>query len=91
MPSMPRPAGAALAERLGVLDAERLAPVPRPTHTVAVDATDLALVLEHLRALTRHRALVLPAAGPDVAAARDRLDAASRPHLNAAASGRAAR
>jgi hypothetical protein len=44
--SGPGQAGVALAvaARLAVLEAERLTPVPRATHTAAVDVDDLALV-----------------------------------------------
>lgn len=37
----------ALATLVEALEAERLAPVPRDSHTVGVDVDDLALVLDH--------------------------------------------
>lgn len=40
----------ALAAAVEALEAERLAPVPRTSHTVGVDVDDLALVLEHAQA-----------------------------------------
>lgn len=39
----------ALAAMVETLEAERLAPVPRASHTVGVDIDDLVLVLEHAR------------------------------------------
>lgn len=39
----------ALAAVVEALEAERLAPVPRGSRTVGVDADDLALVLDHAR------------------------------------------
>ena len=84
MPSMTRhPRGTALAERIAALEAERLAPVPRASHVVGVDAADLALVLAHVRAsASGPRGKTIPAAvmGSDVAAACWRLDAAIRAH-----------
>jgi hypothetical protein len=72
MPSMTRhPGGGALAERVAALEAERLAPVPRASHTAGVDAGDLALVLDYVRA---------SAGGTRVAAACARLEAAVRRH-----------
>ncbi|MCL2581018.1 MAG: hypothetical protein FWE35_01010 [Streptosporangiales bacterium] len=40
----------ALAARLAALEAERLAPVPRATHAVAVDVDDLALLADYAAA-----------------------------------------
>lgn len=73
-----RGTGSALAERVDALEAERLAPVPRASHAVAIDATDLILVLDHLRVLRAR----LTGSRPDaeVAAACGRLDAVARPH-----------
>jgi hypothetical protein len=80
MSSMTRPGGgSALAERVAALEAERLAPVPRAAHAVAIDATDLLLVLEHLQEVAR------PARGlatsPEVTGAWLRLEAAARSHV----------
>jgi hypothetical protein len=60
----------ALAAVVEGLEAERLAPVPRASHTVGVDVDDLALVLEHTREVghTAHDAM-----SSDVAAAYQRL------------------
>jgi hypothetical protein len=74
MPSMTRhPGGGALAERIAALEAERLAPVPRASHAVGVDAGDLTLVLDYIRASAS-------TGGTRVAAACARLEAAVRPH-----------
>ena len=73
----------ALAERVAALEAERLTPVPRASHAVGVDADDLVLLLDHVRASTAGpRGKNLPAAmvGGDVIAAYWRLDAAVRSH-----------
>jgi hypothetical protein len=43
----------ALAAAVAALEAERLAPVPRNSHAVAVDAVDLTLVLDHAQATGR--------------------------------------
>lgn len=43
-----QPASAALETRLAALEAERLAPVPRASHVIAVDVDDLALVVDYL-------------------------------------------
>lgn len=60
----------ALAAVIESLEAERLAPVPRASHTIGVDVDDLALVLEHAQ-----RAAGMPG---DVALAYQRLAAAVR-------------
>jgi hypothetical protein len=81
MPSMTRNDGTgSLAARLAALEAERLAPVPRASHAVGVDAADLALILAHVRASARPRRPNTPATmmGADVAAAYWRLAAAVR-------------
>ena len=65
----------ALDARLRQLDAERLAPVPRASHAVAIDVDDLALVLAHVGEhtfLNRMRA--------DTAAAYGRLHSTVRRH-----------
>lgn len=77
---------AALTARVAVLEAERLAPVPRASHAIAVDIDDLAL-------LTAFVADVIAAARPgrrqDIAmsgatsVAWQRLDAAVRGHAGA--------
>jgi hypothetical protein len=68
----------ALAERVAALEAERLAPVPRASHAVGVDAADLTLVLDYVR---------VSDGGPRVAAACQRLEAAvRRPGIPGAAS-----
>lgn len=46
-----------LARRIAELQAERLAPVPRASHAVAVDVDDLVVVLDHLR---QHGGRALP-------------------------------
>jgi hypothetical protein len=79
---------AALAARVAALEAERLAPVPRASHAIAVDVDDLAL-------LTAFIADVIGAARlgrrPDIAMSGDtsvawqRLDAAVRGHARTAA------
>jgi hypothetical protein len=73
MPSMTRHPGGSLAERIAALEAERLAPVPRASHAVGVDAGDLTLVLDHIRASAS-------TGGPQVAAACARLETAVRRH-----------
>jgi hypothetical protein len=84
MPSMTRhPGRSALAERIAALEAERLAPVPRASHVVGVDAADLALILAHVRAtVTGLRGTGIPAAvmGSDAVAAYWRLTAAASAH-----------
>jgi hypothetical protein len=47
------PGAAALQDRVTALEAERLAPVPRASRAVGVDAGDLALVLDYVRASLR--------------------------------------
>ena len=44
----PETASAALGAAVSRLEAERLIPVPRASHAVAVDVDDLALLLHHL-------------------------------------------
>ena len=81
MPSMTRNDGtSSLGIRLAALEAERLAPVPRASHAVGVDADDLALILAHIRASARPPRPDTPTAmmGADVAAAYRRLAAAVR-------------
>ncbi|MGH3189619.1 MAG: hypothetical protein ACRDPY_17880 [Streptosporangiaceae bacterium] len=82
MPSMTRDDGTGtLAERIAALQAERLAPVPRASHSVGVDAADLALILAHVRAsATTLRGKNSPATrmAGDVAAAYGRLVSAAR-------------
>lgn len=89
MPSMTHLYGPdALAARLAALEAERLAPVPRALHAVGVDAGDLALVLDHVRAGVTgawRKSQAPPAMTGDVAAAWQRLDAAVRAHAALAA------
>jgi len=84
MPSMTHLYGPdALAARLAALEAERLAPVPRASHAVGVDAGDLALVLDHVRAGVTgawRENQTPPAMTGDTAAAGQRLDAAVRAH-----------
>jgi hypothetical protein len=69
MPSTTRYWGGPLGERIAALEAERLAPVPRASHAVGVDAEDLALVLDYV---------LVSAGGPRVAAACRRLEAVVR-------------
>jgi hypothetical protein len=78
---------AAVAARLAVLEAERLAPVPRASHAAAVDVDDLALVAAYAAgaaaaAASGRRAEPMSAAA---AVAWQRLDAAVRAHVRAAA------
>jgi hypothetical protein len=84
MPSMTRYlGGGALAERVAALEAERLAPVPRASRAVGVDADDLAVVLDYLRTIAagpRGKKLPADVVGGDVVAAYWRLDAAVRSH-----------
>jgi hypothetical protein len=70
----------AVAARVAVLEAERLAPVPRASHVAAVDVDDLALLAEYAAG-----AAVSAAAGrkadpmsADTAVAWQRIDAAVR-------------
>jgi hypothetical protein len=82
----------ALAARLAALEAERLAPVPRASHAVGVNAGDLAL--DHVRAGVTgawRRNQAPPAMTGDVAAAWQRLDAAVRAHAAVPAAGEAGR
>ncbi len=72
---------AALAAALDALEAERLAPVPGSGRAVAVDAADIAAVLEHVAAHT-----LLARMTADVTGAYARLELAARRH---AAPGRA--
>jgi hypothetical protein len=77
----------AVAARLAVLEAERLAPVPRPTHSVAVDVDDLALVAAYaadaaVAAASGRRADAMSA---DTAVAWQRLDAVIRGRARASA------
>jgi hypothetical protein len=76
----------AIAARLAVLEAERLAPVPRASHAAAVDVDDLAMV-------TAYAAGAAAAAGSgrrpdpmsaDTAIAWQRLDAVVRGHARTA-------
>lgn len=79
MPSVTRPDGAsALADRIAVLEAERLAPVPRASRAIAVDAADLALVLDLLRAPGQRNTKQLAGISADTAAAWQRLEQAAR-------------
>jgi len=79
--------GPALAAVLAVLEAERLAPVPRASHAVAVDVDDLALVAAYAAdAATSAAAGRRP--GPmstDTAIAWQRLDAVIRSRARSAA------
>jgi hypothetical protein len=68
----------ALAAVVEGLEAERLAPVPRASHTVGVDVDDLALVLEHARGVQH---ATDDAMSWDVAAAYQRLAHVVRGHV----------
>jgi hypothetical protein len=70
----------ALAAAVEALEAERLAPVPRASHTVGIDVDDLALVLEHTRATDLNRSIAQDRMSGEVAAAYRRLDQAIRGH-----------
>lgn len=72
-------AGTGLAARLAALEAELLAPVPRASHTAAVDVDDLALLLDRLAAVTR-TARAVPAMPEDAAGALERLERTVRAH-----------
>lgn len=77
----------ALAARIAALEAERLAPVPRASHVIGVDADDLALAIEYLAevvtaAARGHRP---PAMSGDTAVAWQRLESAVRGHVRTAA------
>jgi hypothetical protein len=77
----------ALTAIVAVLEAERLAPVPRASHVVAVDADDLALVAEYAAhaaaaAASSRRPEPMSAAA---AVAWQRVDAAVRAHAWTAA------
>jgi hypothetical protein len=80
MPPTSGPAVAdGLAARLRRLEAERLAPVPRARHAVAVDAADLALLVGHVQGL-----IAQPGSAPlpaDVRMALARLNGAVRGHV----------
>lgn len=65
----------AVADAVGALEAERLAPVPRPSHVAAVDVDDLALILHAVD--TRVDWVRMSA---EVAAAYGRLELAVRRH-----------
>jgi hypothetical protein len=82
-----QPASAALEARLAVLEAERLAPVPRASHVVAVDVDDLALAVDYLAevAVAVRRGRQPPAMSGDVAIAYQLLEAAVRGRAWAAA------
>jgi hypothetical protein len=80
-------AGPALAAVLDVLEAERLTPVPRASHAVAVDVDDLALVAAYA-ADAAAAAASGRRAGPmsaDTAVAWQRLDAVVRGRARCAA------
>lgn len=85
-PAVVTDSAATLRDRLAALEAERLAPVPRASHAIAVDADDLAVVLHHVRASLRATRLGGPRALPAVAmngdaiAAYHRLEAAVASH-----------
>ena len=79
---------AALDDRLAALEAERLAPVPRASHAVGVDAGDLALVLHHVQASLRATSLGGPRARPVACAMSSEVIAAYH-RLKAAVAGRA--
>lgn len=66
---------AAIADAVGQLEAERLAPVPRAHRVAAVDVDDLALILDAVD--TRVDWVRMSA---DVAAAYGRLELAVRRH-----------
>jgi hypothetical protein len=82
-----QPASAALEARVAALVAESLAPVPRASHSVAVDVDDLALAADYMAEAAeaaRHgrKAPVMDAA---TAVAWQKLDTAVRGHARAAA------
>jgi hypothetical protein len=84
MPSIaqqPAPAAVIMA-RLEALEAERLAPVPRASHVVAVDVDDLALVTDYAAAAASaaRRGRKPEAMSGDTAVAWQRLDTAARSH-----------
>jgi hypothetical protein len=68
----------AVAARVAVLEAERLAPVPRASHSVAVDVDDLALVVDYAADVAAAAAdgRAPGAMSADTAIAWQRLDAA---------------
>ena len=80
-------ASPALVAVLAVLEAERLAPVPRATHAVAVDVDDLALVAAYAAdAAAAAAAGRRPGAmSADTAVAWQRLDAVVRGRARSAA------
>lgn len=85
MPSMTH--SSALAARLAALEAERLAPVPRATHAVAVDVDDLALLADYTAAVlsaSTARTSVPPMSG-DTADAWQRIETVVRAHGRSAA------
>lgn len=85
MPSMTHTP--ALAARLADLEAERLAPVPRATHAVAVDVDDLALLADYAAAvLSASTAKTsVPAMSGDTAVAWQRIETVVRAHGRSAA------
>jgi hypothetical protein len=70
----------ALAARLAVLEAERLAPVPRASHVAAVDVDDLALLAAYAAgaAVSAAAGRKAEAMSADTAVAWQRIDAAVR-------------
>lgn len=70
----------AVAARLAVLEAERLAPVPRASHVAAVDVDDLALVAAYAAdaATAAEAGRRAEAMSADTAIAWQRLDAVVR-------------
>ena len=68
-----------LTERVAALEAELLAPVPRASHTAAVDVDDLALLLDHLATVTR-AARAIPVMPQDTAGALERIERTVRAH-----------
>lgn len=72
----------ALAARVAALEAERLAPVPRPSRSVAVDVDDLALLADYASAVVAAmsaKTSVPPMTG-DTACAWQRIETAVRAH-----------
>jgi hypothetical protein len=82
-----QPASAALEARVTALVAESLAPVPRASHTAAVDVDDLALAVDYMAAaaVAARRGQRAPAMSAATAVAWGKLDSAVRGRAWAAA------
>lgn len=80
-------ASAALEARVAALVAESLIPVPRPSHSVAVDVDHLALAADYIAEAVEaaRRGRQAPVMDAATAVAWQKLDTAVRGHVRAAA------